>query len=50
VTSSSSGLIEFVPDTISLDSLKKMFPKDTTTEWNLKMFFERYFVTNYEEA
>jgi phosphatidylinositol 4-kinase B len=27
ITSSNSGMIEFIPDTISLDSLKKKFPK-----------------------
>ena len=26
VTSSNSGLLEFVPDTISIDGLKKKFP------------------------
>lgn len=52
ITSSSSGIIEFVPDTISIDSLKKKFPKVTNggKVWNLKTFFERYFVHNFEEA
>lgn len=27
ITSSNSGMIEFVPDTVSLDALKKKFPK-----------------------
>jgi phosphatidylinositol kinase/protein kinase (PI-3 family) len=26
ITSSTSGMVEFVPDTISLDGLKKKFP------------------------
>jgi phosphatidylinositol 4-kinase B len=29
VTSCSTGFIEYVPDTISIDQLKKKFPKDT---------------------
>jgi phosphatidylinositol kinase/protein kinase (PI-3 family) len=27
ITSASSGMVEFVPDTASIDSLKKKFPK-----------------------
>ena len=27
ITSSTSGLVEFIPDTISIDSLKKKIPK-----------------------
>ena len=50
VTSSSSAMIEFIPDTISLDSLKKMFPKDTGKAWTLRTFFERYFISNFEGA
>lgn len=37
VTSSNSGLLEFVPDTNSVDYLKKKFPK---TDWTLKNFYE----------
>lgn len=40
VTSRDSGLIELVPDTISLDSLKKKFP---SPEWDLGTFFRKYF-------
>ena len=29
ITSNSSALIEFIPETISLDALKKSFPKET---------------------
>jgi len=50
VTSSSSGLIEFVTDTVSIDALKKMFPKDAAETWTLKTFFLKYYVHNFEEA
>jgi phosphatidylinositol kinase/protein kinase (PI-3 family) len=40
VTSSNSGLLEFVPDTNSIDYLKKKFP---SKEWNLNTFFQKYF-------
>lgn len=50
VTSSSSAMIEFIPDTISLDAIKKMFPKDSTEYWTLKTFYQRYYPNNYEEA
>jgi hypothetical protein len=43
-------MIEFIPDTISIDSLKKKFPKRTNKPWNLRMFFEKYFSNNFEEA
>lgn len=38
ITSNNSGIIEFIPDTISLDSLKKKFPKKagaTASTWTL---------------
>ena len=35
-------------DTIALDSLKKKFPSDK--EWNLDIFYQRYFYKKYEEA
>ena len=51
VTSSNSGMIEFIPDTISIDGLKKKFPKQSGTRpWTLSTFFEKYFVNNFEEA
>ena len=48
ITSSSSGIIEFVPDTMSVDGLKKKFPLGR--KWTLKTFYERYFINNFEEA
>ena len=51
VTSSNSGMIEFIPDTISLDGLKKKFPrKPNSRPWTLRTFFEKYYVNNFEEA
>jgi phosphatidylinositol kinase/protein kinase (PI-3 family) len=50
ITSSSSGMIEFIPDTASIDSLKKKFPKRNLKPWNLMTFFEKYFLHNFEEA
>eukprot|EP00349_Pseudokeronopsis_sp_Brazil_P010680 CAMPEP_0202978556 /NCGR_PEP_ID=MMETSP1396-20130829/84932_1 /ASSEMBLY_ACC=CAM_ASM_000872 /TAXON_ID= /ORGANISM="Pseudokeronopsis sp., Strain Brazil" /LENGTH=284 /DNA_ID=CAMNT_0049717551 /DNA_START=421 /DNA_END=1272 /DNA_ORIENTATION=+ len=50
VTSSSSGMLEFVPDTVSLDALKKQFLKDVQGEWTLAKFFRQYFIHNFEEA
>jgi len=50
ITSSNSGMIEFIPDTISLDALKKKFPKNRMKPWNLRTFFDRYFINNFEEA
>ena len=48
VTSSSSGLIEFLNDTVSIDGLKKKIYK---TRYNtLDSFFSYYFNDNYEEA
>jgi len=45
ITSSNSGIIEFIPDTISIDGLKKKFPKTKVNGklWNMRTFFERYF-------
>jgi phosphatidylinositol kinase/protein kinase (PI-3 family) len=37
-----------VPDTISLDALKKAFP--TGQEWTLNDFYRRYFYDRFEEA
>jgi phosphatidylinositol 4-kinase B len=52
ITSSNSGIIEFIPDTISIDGLKKKFPKTKVNGklWNMRTFFERYFQNNFEEA
>lgn len=53
ITSSNSGMIEFVPDTISIDSLKKKFPKRPGTQlstWTLATFYKKYFGDFFEEA
>ena len=50
ITSASSGMVEFVPDTTSIDSLKKKFPKKNNKPWSLRTFYERYFLNNFEEA
>lgn len=47
VTSSSSGLLEFIPDTNSVDYLKKKFPNK---EWTLATFFTKYFEDDFETA
>lgn len=46
ITSPSSGLIEFLPNTISIDALKKNLP----LKWNLDIFFRKFFTNNFEEA
>ena len=46
VTSKNSGLIEFLPNTISIDSLKKKIPID----WNLNTFYRSFYSNNFEEA
>lgn len=46
ITSSNSGLIEYLPDTISIDSLKKKLPSD----WNLNVFYRFFFKHKFEEA
>ena len=45
-------MIEYIPDTISIDSLKKSFPKKPIggKAWTLKTFYDRYFGSNFEEA
>ena len=40
--------VEFVPGTISIDSLKKKFPADKL--WTLSDFYHRYFYDRFEEA
>ena len=47
VTSNTSGFMECVPNSISLDGLKKMFPKRS---WKLNDFYRRYYYFNYEES
>lgn len=47
VTSSSSGQLEFLQDTVSLDYLKKKFP---SKEWTLATFFKKYFKDDYARA
>ena len=47
VTSSNSGLLEFVPDTVSIDGLKKKFP---SKDWNLKTFFDKYYEDEFQDA
>ena len=49
VTSSSAGFIEFIPDTISIDQLKKKF-LESNLPWTLCTFFEKRFVNDFEEA
>lgn len=41
-------MIEFIPDTVSIDYLKKKFPKRSL--WNLRTFYVKYFGENFEEA
>ena len=47
ITSSQSGLIEFLPDTISVDALKKKLVENKIT---FNQFFRAYFKDNFEEA
>jgi phosphatidylinositol 4-kinase len=46
ITSPSSGFIEFLPNTISIDGLKKLLPP----EYTLNMFYQSYFKDNIENA
>lgn len=46
VTSDSSGLIEFLPNSISIDCLKKKMPFD----WTLNIFYRKFYGNNFEEA
>lgn len=46
ITSPTSGLIEFIPNSISIDVLKKKI----TPESSLNEFFRRFFLINFEEA
>lgn len=47
VTSSNSGILEFIPDTNSIDYLKKKFPNK---DWTLCTFYEKYFADDFETA
>jgi hypothetical protein len=47
VTSSNSGFLEFIPDTCSVDYLKKKFPLPS---WTLSTFFDKYFGDSFHEA
>ena len=46
ITSTSSGLIEFLPNTNSIDGIKKKLP----SYWNLNKFFRSFFLDSFEEA
>lgn len=46
ITSPTSGLIEFIPNTISIDALKKKIAPISS----LNVFFRQFFVINFEEA
>lgn len=46
ITSPSSGLVEFLPNTISIDALKKQLPDGMS----LDDFFRSFFHDNFEEA
>ena len=47
ITSSSSGLLEFLQNTSSIDGIKK---KMATTNKSLCLFYKKYFKENFEEA
>ena len=47
ITSSSSGLLEFLQNTSSIDGIKK---KMATTNKSLYLFYKKYFKENFEEA
>jgi hypothetical protein len=42
-----SGFLEFIPDTCSVDYLKKKFPLPS---WTLSTFFDKYFGDSFHEA
>lgn len=46
ITSSSSGLIEYLPNTISIDGLKKKLPPEA----NLNTFYRNFFKNSFEDA
>ena len=47
ITSNSTGLIEFIPDTISIDGLKKKLLENNIT---FTEFFEKHFGDDFEES
>ena len=47
ITSSSSGLLEFLENTSSIDGIKK---KMATTSKSLYLFYKKYFKENFEDA
>ena len=47
ITSNSSGLIEFIPDSISFDALKKKLLENNTT---ITEFFQNHFGDDFEEG
>ncbi|CAD8133010.1 unnamed protein product [Paramecium pentaurelia] len=47
VTSANSGIVEYIPNTISIDSLKKMFGNGTKT---LYQIYQEVFGNSFEEA
>ena len=47
ITSSSSGLLEFLQNTCSIDGIKK---KMATSSKNLCLFYKKFFKENFEEA
>ena len=47
VTFSNSGFLEYIPETCSIDYLKKKFPLPS---WNLNTFFYKYFGDGFHEA
>ena len=51
ITSSSSAMIEFMPDTISINALKKkMLQMKEPQLCNLRNFYKWYFGSRFEEA
>ena len=51
ITSSSSAMIEFMPDTISVNALKKkMLSFKEPQLCNLRNFYKWYFGSKFEEA
>lgn len=50
ISTHNSGMLEFIPDTVSLDALKKTFPKNSYKPWTLRTFYQNYFNINFEEA
>lgn len=51
ITSSNSGMIEFLPDTLSVSALKKKMISEMGPELaNLRTFYEWYFRDKFQEA